>query len=473
MSFGGSESGVSPFQTTNPTESTMDNYFTTPAGHSGITFVASTGDAGQPAGYPAYSPNVVAVGGTTLNVSGSNYVSETGWSKSGGGKSLYEAQPTYQKGVVTQSTTRRTTPDVSMDADPNTGVAVYDSWDFPTSPWFQVGGTSLSAPMFAGLVAVADQGRTAAGLTGLDGANDTLPKLYAASALDFNDITSGNNGFAAGAGYDLVTGRGTPIANKLVYDLAGWGTVSGTVFQDNNGNGVNDGSDAPLAAVKVYVDANNNGVLDSGETSMTTAANGAYQSPTIANGHLSDPAGDAGRVVQTAPTGGAGLSVAVSGNVTGKNFGDFSTMITAPGNTDTYYVKLDSTHTYVQISASTTPLSTPTYQIALASLPSLTFSLPGTSNNVYVDFANGSPIPASGIALNAAVGSNGELRILGIGPAQLMTMTDTQIGPSGGPAIAYQNLAQCRSTTARSIIRKSVDTTGPEPEPGSIFNWNG
>lgn len=156
--------------------------------------------------------------------SSGNYISEAGWSGSGGGISSYEAQPTYQKGVVTQSTTQRTIPDVSFDADPASGVSIYDSYDYGTStPWITVGGTSVSSPCWAGLVAIADQGRTLAGGTSLDSSlmtsNGTLPKLYSMAQNNFHDITSGNNGYAAAAGYDLVTGRGSPIANTLVSNL--------------------------------------------------------------------------------------------------------------------------------------------------------------------------------------------------------------------------------------------------------------
>ena len=217
MSFGRSETTADP--SINPT-------FTTPAGHAGVTFLASTGDYGTPAGFPAYSPNVVAVGGTTLTTDAAgNYTSETGWSGSGGGVSAYEAQPAYQAGVVTQSTAKRTAPDVSFDADPNTGASVYDSYDFgAATPWLTVGGTSLSAPCVAGLVAVADQGRTLAGGLPLDGVADALPKLYAMPAAgNFHDVTAGSNGYAAGVGYDLVTGRGTPVANAWVNRLAAAG----------------------------------------------------------------------------------------------------------------------------------------------------------------------------------------------------------------------------------------------------------
>ena len=197
-------------------ENIEDSSFVTPSGHVGVTFLASTGDFGEPAGYPAYSPNVVAVGGTSLTLNGSAYQSETGWSGSGGGVSLYESQPSFQQGVVTQSTTMRTAPDVSMDADPDSGVAVYDSFDYPDTPWLQVGGTSVSCPLWAGLIAVADQGRVLAGLHTLNTAGDTqsLPAIYSAIS-NYHDITRGNNGFAATVGYDLVTGLGSPAANLM------------------------------------------------------------------------------------------------------------------------------------------------------------------------------------------------------------------------------------------------------------------
>ena len=81
-------------------ETTYDPYFTTPSGHVGMTFLASTGDNGNPGGYPALSPNVVAVGGTSLYLNSDNsYQSESAWSSGGGGQSSYEAEPTYQAGV--------------------------------------------------------------------------------------------------------------------------------------------------------------------------------------------------------------------------------------------------------------------------------------------------------------------------------------------------------------------------------------
>jgi len=213
MSFGGRQSFG---------DSQQDSTFTTPAGHNGVTFLAATGDNGAPGGYPALSPNVVAVGGTQITLGpGGSYGSEVGWSSSGGGFSRFEPEPAYQQSV--QSTGQRSIPDVSMDASPQSGVPIYDSYDFGTSsPWTQVGGTSLATPMWAGLIAIADQGRALAGMSSLDGATQTLPRLYSLPSADFHDITSGFNGrYSAGPGYDEVSGLGTPVANLLVPDLAG------------------------------------------------------------------------------------------------------------------------------------------------------------------------------------------------------------------------------------------------------------
>ena len=108
-----------------PNETSYDSYFTTPAGHVGITFIASSGDSGS-VEYPSASPNVLSVGGTSLTLSSSGtYQSESAWSDSGGGYSQYEAEPSYQSSV--QTTGLRSTPDVAFDADPNTGVQEYET----------------------------------------------------------------------------------------------------------------------------------------------------------------------------------------------------------------------------------------------------------------------------------------------------------------------------------------------------------
>jgi subtilase family serine protease len=203
-------------------ESAYDSYFTTPAGHQGITFVASSGDTGT-VEYPSASPNVLTVGGTQLStdVSG-DYGGETAWSDSGGGLSTVEPQPSYQRGVVTQTSSYRAVPDVAYNASSGTPYAVYDTSSY--NGWLEVYGTSAGAPQWAALVAIADQGRALDGEGSLDGGSQTLPALYQLPQSDFHDITSGSNGtYSAGPGYDLVTGRGSPIANLVVAGLVGQG----------------------------------------------------------------------------------------------------------------------------------------------------------------------------------------------------------------------------------------------------------
>jgi subtilase family serine protease len=197
-------------------ETSYNSHFATPAGHQGVSFIASSGDSGAGASFPAVSPNVLAVGGTRLTVSSSGaYVSETAWSDSGGGPSQLIGKPSYQT-AYTGST--RGSPDVAYDADPNTGFSVYNSY---AGGWEQVGGTSAGAPQWAALVAIADQGRALKGLGTLDGGSQLLPDIYAMPAGYFHDVTSGSNGYSAKSGYDLSTGRGSPIAQNVVAYLTG------------------------------------------------------------------------------------------------------------------------------------------------------------------------------------------------------------------------------------------------------------
>lgn len=211
MSWGGGEFRA---------EKTLDSAFTTPAGHTPITFVAASGDAGGAPSYPAMSPNVLSVGGTTLRVRGDEYLSETAWSGSGGGISKFEPAAEGQAAVTGNS--HRAGPDVSYDANPMTGFEVLDSLTFQgDSGWQTFGGTSAGTPQWAGLIALADQGRAAAGEATLDGPTQTIPAIYAAPSSDFHDVQAGriNRAIRALAGFDLATGRGSPVANLLINDL--------------------------------------------------------------------------------------------------------------------------------------------------------------------------------------------------------------------------------------------------------------
>jgi hypothetical protein len=196
-------------------ENSFDSVFTTPPGHNGITFVVSSGDSSV-VEYPSSSTNVLAVGGTTLNVTSTGtYVSETGWSGSGVGFSAFEPGQSFQTAALKASglrTNARATPDVAWDANPNTGVSVFDS--VGGLGWVQVGGTSVGAPSWSGLIAIADQGLALAGKGSISNAQTDL---YQLPSSDFHDITSGSTPFhSAGSGFDLVTGLGSPKANLLI-----------------------------------------------------------------------------------------------------------------------------------------------------------------------------------------------------------------------------------------------------------------
>lgn len=212
-----------------------------------ITFLAAAGDDGatnpddpsNPDAYwpkpnvswPASDPNVLAVGGTTLSLdTAGNYQSEVVWNDqkaeaTGGGLSTLFAEPDYQRQVPDQARFhgQRGLPDVAFPAD---GFLVYDSIAVPGlgqinpqwNHWQIVGGTSASAPCWAGLVAIADQMRgQPLGLI--------QPALYALQGKGMHDITSGNNndhgvtGYQAQPGFDLVSGWGTPIADQFIPDL--------------------------------------------------------------------------------------------------------------------------------------------------------------------------------------------------------------------------------------------------------------
>ncbi len=245
--------GVAEF----PSEAQYDSAFSTP----GITYLAAAGDYGTPL-WPAAAPNVVAVGGTTLEPSSAPGIyTETGWGSGstssylgggGGGFSKYETEPSYQAAgnFVTSISGNgmRETPDVSLDADPTTGELVYVA----PAGWQVSGGTSAATPQWAALIALADQVRANAGQPALTTAQ-TLSALYREQA-DFYDITSGNNGKPAGTGYDLVAGLGTPQASLLVPDLASLASAPGISASDPQRTGGSPPSGVSNSGNTDYVD---------------------------------------------------------------------------------------------------------------------------------------------------------------------------------------------------------------------------
>jgi hypothetical protein len=191
--------------------------------HPGIMVTASSGDSGYGTSYPAASPYVTSVGGTTLtkNANTPRGWSETAWSDAGSGCSSYEPKPAWQTDT---GCSRRTIADVSADADPNTGVAVYDSDSYQgASGWLVFGGTSVSNAIIASVYA-------------LGGSTGSL--IYGSSPYKniswLNNVTSGSDGSCggsylctAGPGYNGPTGLGTPAGDAAFGGASSPPTVTG------------------------------------------------------------------------------------------------------------------------------------------------------------------------------------------------------------------------------------------------------
>jgi subtilase family serine protease len=202
-SWGGGESS---------SETSYDSHFN----YKGIAFTVSSGDSGYGVEWPAASPYVTAVGGTTLTLTGGGArASETVWSGAGSGCSKYEAQPSFQTALGLATCKKRMVADVSADADPNTGAAVYDSVSYQGQKgWFQVGGTSLAAPLIAAIYALGGVGNVQA---------NSMPYSLGAYTINLFDVISGSNGRCSPsylctgvAKYDGPSGLGTPIGATAV-----------------------------------------------------------------------------------------------------------------------------------------------------------------------------------------------------------------------------------------------------------------
>jgi len=202
MSFGTGEFAppVTPFS-----ETVFDPLFVAP----GVVFFASSGDS-PGVEYPSASPNVVSAGGTTLSrdPNTGNFILENSWQDAGGGPSQVEPRPHFQDGVRSIVGDSRGTPDLSFNANPTTGVWIFDSNPVLGQGWFIVGGTSVSSPALAGIVNAAGGFRTSS--------QAENAALYSHPFSSFNDIVYGTCGLNAGNfaffGYDFCTGLGSPNA---------------------------------------------------------------------------------------------------------------------------------------------------------------------------------------------------------------------------------------------------------------------
>ncbi len=281
MSFGGAEGNWT---------ASVDGTFAA----TGMSYLAATGDSGAAVSWPAVSPNVLAVGGTSLSYSGSGARAEVAWARTGGGVSAFTPTPAYQAVKIVPGAValaRRSVADVAFNADPSTGqfVAVMAPGASVVS-WVSAGGTSLSTPQWAGLVAIANglraqTGKAKLGLTqsALYGQIGAVPGSYAAA---FADITKGSHGSCASctarAGYDQLTGLGTPNVSALLTALSGASTTTA----------------APVAAPKLQA-----------PVITTTPLTGLAGKPLSGSFSVADPAGYAMSVSITGVPAGMKLSL--------------------------------------------------------------------------------------------------------------------------------------------------------------------
>jgi subtilase family serine protease len=397
------------------TESSYDSYYNSPT----TSFFVSSGDGGHGVEWPAASPYVVSVGGTTLTTSSTGaWESETAWADSGGGISAYEKEPSYQTNFNINTNGYRAVPDVAYDGNPSTGVYVYDSVPIDgESGWWIVGGTSAGAPQWAAISAIANSQNANLASASFGTSN----ALYGAAsgapsgtpyASNYHDITSGSNGNCgsvcdAGPGYDEVTGLGSPQANNLVPYI----------------------SPSPTP----------NFVISASPSSLTLNF-GSYNSSTITVTSVNDFSGIVSLV--SSPSSGATLSpssvtVPASGSVT-------ATLTMTPAASTTYTI----TGTSGTLTHSTTVTAT------VPTVPSAPQNLVATAGNAQVTLTWDAPSSNGGSAVTGYdIYRNGTEIATNIAPT---SYTDT--GLTNGDTDTYQ-------VTAVNAVDQSPLSTSASATP--------
>ena len=368
------------------TEASYDYHFTSPYG---ALFFASSGDSGAGVIWPAASPNVIAVGGTTLTFgAGGSLASETAWRGSGGGLSSYESEPSYQVLYnVPGANGRRAVPDVSYDADPNSGVSVYDSTPYSgQSGWWQVGGTSAGAPQWAAIQSL-----------GLSASDSNFYQLAASSSYSshLRDITSGSNGYAATTGYDYVTGLGSPLTTNF----------------------------APVTTPDFSISAS---------PSALTIAAGGSGSPTLTVTSLNGFSGE----VSLAASAPSGLSAALSSSfltVTSGGSASSTLSITVPTDAGAGIYTVTVTGTSDSLSHSTA------VTVNVQTVPSAPQNLKATAGNAQVALSWSAPSSSGGSVITSykiyrGTVSGGEELLITTG--NVLTYTDTTA--TNGQTYYYQ-----------------------------------
>ncbi|MFC0508400.1 carboxypeptidase regulatory-like domain-containing protein [Micromonospora costi] len=249
-------------------ETPFQELYNTHYDHPGVAVVVASGDIGNLQSYPATNPNVIAVGGTRLTRDSSpRGWSESAWVNAGSGCSLYEPRPAYQADVDTRCGDKRATADISAVADPESGLAVYNT--LGQDGWAQWGGTSLAAPLVAGMYALAG--------TPLPGSYPVTYPYRTDRSAGLFDITEGSNGWCgdllctAGPGWDGPTGVGSPNGVSAL-TLGETGRITGTVT-DGSAN-------RPVAGATITATDGTGATYRA-----VTDANGRYTLPLPAGGY--------------------------------------------------------------------------------------------------------------------------------------------------------------------------------------------
>jgi subtilase family serine protease len=507
MSWGGSE-----FFSWNNGEFTgetqYDPNFTTPTGHQGITFVAAAGDSGSFGGvqWPAVSPNVLSVGGTSLYTSSNgSYSSESSWNGTSGGYSQIEPQPSYQN--IVQTSGVRSTPDVSIVGDPNTGVAVYDSLAYQGySGWQEVGGTSAGAPIWAAFIAITNQGRVAGGQGTLDGVSQTLPILYslytnASYDSNYNDVIDagssdpwhwrwgfGISGNQATVGYDTATGLGSPKAATLIDALIGNGNSSsgGSGGSSSGGSGSNSSGSStptpaqlpasPLGAIFVSTppDSVMGGTIGSVRIRITNESGSSFNGPVTVNVYLStDGSATSGDTLLTTMNI-ASLKLKSGASKTVKLKFTYPTSL----STDNYFLtaSVDATKTDTADATTSTAraLSVAQPKVDLATIfsdgPAVSVS-PGEHEDATVTVQNVGNVSGVGsLKLDLYASSDGTLnttvdpllaevsRRISLRPGHSMTFKVHFVAPAGQAPGSYKLIAVANSSTQPADTNPNNDS---------------
>jgi subtilase family serine protease len=511
LSWGGSEFFSWNTQGEFSGQTQYDPLFTTPTGHQGVTFVAAAGDSGSFSGvlWPASSPNVVAVGGTTLALTSSGaYGTETTWSGTTGGFSQVETQPAYQSSVQTSGA--RAVPDVAFNGDPNTGFAVYDSLAYSGyAGWQQVGGTSAGSPIWASLIAIADQGRVASGQGTLDGPTQTLPLLYSVypttaspSATTyqntFNDVIDpapsgryhwrwgwGSTGNQSTAGYDTATGLGSPKAASIVDLLTNSSSTGSTTGSGSTGTSGTSGSPTPTPAqlpasplAAIFVSSFPASVLDGSQGTVrlkiTNTASSKFTGPILVDLYASaDGTATSSDTLLTSTTlsnvtikaGGSKiikLKFNYPSTLSDGNY-NITAAVTATG-TNTAAATVDSP-TKVDISAANVDLAT-----AFASTLPITVK-PGAGEDVLVSVQNTGNVTATGsldlklyASADSVIDSNDQLlvslpaRQINLKAGKSMTFKIHFVPPLGETPGTYKLIAAASSVTSPADTNPGNDS---------------